>query len=120
MSVAAAIAVALAVPASAAPPSGSCNGDLSLCNTMYGKALKVDSVLGERYARLGNTGFFQVIGPHGFKRTGPTLTGELKHSFPINQSFSTGDLICVQFWAKNANGSFTQKGGNVCGTLPIR
>ncbi|MFF1822691.1 hypothetical protein ACFVWG_35640 [Kribbella sp. NPDC058245] len=119
--VTAAIAVAMAAPASA-NRAGACNHNQSLCNTMYGKNLHVDDVLGVRYDGLSDTGigFFQIFGPHGYKRTGDTVKGEVEHRFEVNKDFAVGDLICLQFWAKNKDGSFTQKGGNVCGTMPIK
>ncbi|WP_405058537.1 hypothetical protein OG474_38215 [Kribbella sp. NBC_01505] len=117
--VTAAIAVAMAVPASAGR-GGACSEDKKLCITMYGKNLHVESVLGVRYDGLAKEGFFQVFGPHGFKRTGDTVKDEVEHRFEVNKDFAVGDLICLQFWAKNKDGSFTQKEGNVCGTMPIK
>jgi hypothetical protein len=117
--VTAAIAVAMTVPASAGR-GGACNKDQSLCITMYGKGPHVDTVLGVRYDGFGDKGFFQIFGPHGYKRTGDTVKGETEHRFEVNKDFAAGDLLCLQFWAMNKNGSFTQKGGNVCGTMPIK
>ncbi|MFI5736261.1 hypothetical protein ACIA49_39465 [Kribbella sp. NPDC051587] len=117
--VTAAIAVAMTAPASAGR-AGACNKDQSLCNTMYGKNHHVDSVLGVRYDGLAKEGFFQIFGPRGFKRTGDTVKDETEHRFEVNKDFADGELICLQFWAKNKNGSFTQLGGNVCGTMPIK
>ncbi|WIV56260.1 hypothetical protein [Amycolatopsis nalaikhensis] len=94
----------------------------ALCNRSTGGGQTVSTVYAWRQlSETGATGFFEVFGPNGFKRTGPT-DQEVDHTFVLNRTFPNGSLICVSFWRKNADGSFTKfKGvnGNACTSVPI-
>jgi hypothetical protein len=94
----------------------------ALCNSSTGGGNTVSKVYAWRdRSETGATGFFEVFGPNGYKQTGPT-DQEVDHTFTVNRSFPDGKLICVSFWKKNSNGSFTKfKGvnGNACTSIPI-
>ncbi|HET6703746.1 hypothetical protein [Amycolatopsis sp.] len=94
----------------------------SLCNRTTGSGQTVSTVYAWRQlSETGSTGFFEIFGPNGYKKTGPT-DQEVDRTFTVNRTFPNGSLICVSFWMKNANGSFTKyKGvnGNACTSIPI-
>jgi hypothetical protein len=94
----------------------------ALCNRTTGGGTTVSTVYAWRQlSETGATGFFEIFGPNGYKKTGPT-DQEVDRTFAVNRTFPNGSLICVSFWRKNANGSFTKfKGvnGNACTSVPI-
>jgi hypothetical protein len=114
---------ALAGPAAASTTSTEviCYAN-ALCNSTTGSGTSVATVYAWRQlSETGATGFFEIFGPNGYKKTGPT-DQEVDRTFAVNRTFPNGSLICVSFWRKNANGSFTKfKGvnGNACTSIPI-
>lgn len=127
LAVSAAAALALITPA-AASTSGItakesiCAMGSTLCNTTYGQGNSVGEVVAWRNTNVtAEYGFFELFGPGSYKLTGPT-NREQDHTFKVNASFPRGSLICVSFWGRNANGSFTKYGGvhgNACTSTPI-
>ncbi|WP_424185373.1 hypothetical protein ACOBQX_26240 [Actinokineospora sp. G85] len=113
-------AAVLAVPAAASSPASEwvCNSAHSLCNWTEGSGAYVNYVQGQRAQDLVGLGFYEVFGPGGYKKTDITTTTTTR-DITIGRSFATGSLICLRFFKKNSNGSFTQKGGNVCTSVPI-
>ncbi|MEV5537146.1 hypothetical protein AB0L13_09800 [Saccharopolyspora shandongensis] len=127
VAVAAATALVLAAPAAASTSGvtareGACAMGQTLCNTTYGTGNSVKQIVAWRNTNVtAEIGFFEIFGPGTYKVTGPT-NREQDHTFQVNASFPRGSLLCVTFWGKNANGSFTKyggKNGNACTSTPI-
>ncbi|WP_409496579.1 hypothetical protein [Amycolatopsis sp. cmx-11-12] len=125
--IAAVAVMGLAMPASAGTSGVTaretvCYGGTTICNNTYGSGNGISEVIASR--NLNTTaefGFFELFGPGSYKQTGPT-NRESDHTFKVNASFPRGSLICVSFWNRNANGSFTKvggKNGNACTSTPI-
>jgi hypothetical protein len=123
----AAMALALAGPAAASTDETikteyKCYAGYTLCNRTEGSGNTVYTIRATRIVGpTGKVGFFEAFGPNGYKQTGPT-NSVTDHTFIVYRNFPTGSLICVSFWSKNADGSFTKyKGtnGNACTSTPI-
>ncbi|MBP2325726.1 hypothetical protein JOF56_006111 [Kibdelosporangium banguiense] len=122
-----AAAAVLATPAAASTSGvlakeGACAMGQTLCNTTYGTGNSVGQIVAWRNTNVtGEIGFFEIFGPGSYKKTGPT-NRDADHTFDVNASFPRGSLLCVTFWRKNTNGSFTKYGGsngNACTSTPI-
>lgn len=87
------------------------------CNETVGVGNYVQYVNAGRKSPLsGKYGFFEVFGPNGYKKTGPSSTsGAL---IPISRSFPANSLICLRFF-ENVAGQWIERGSAACTRTPI-
>lgn len=89
-----------------------------MCNLTYGNGSRVDYISAQKGGSLHNTyGFFEVFARNNWKKTDITTTTNIRE-IEIYRSFAQGELICLRYF-QYVNGSFAQKGGNVCTSIPI-
>lgn len=104
------------VPGTASAASESvCNA--YYCNETFGSDNRVDYVNAYRGVPiLGRTGFFEVFGPGGYKKTG--ATGVVNGGIPINRTFPRNSFICLRFF-ENVAGQWIERGSAACTRTPI-
>jgi hypothetical protein len=88
------------------------------CNKTHGNGKYVQYVEPDRKWRKlrGKYGFFEVFGPRGYKKTGPSSV----HSphIPISRSFPRNSLICLRFF-ENVDGDWVERGSAARTRIPI-
>ncbi|MFF5208307.1 hypothetical protein [Streptosporangium sp. NPDC000396] len=111
--------LAAASASSANVPERACSRDGDICNITWGNGAYVDFVEAQRGGPLlGRTGFFEVFARNNWKKTDITTPDPVRF-INIGRNFAQGELICLRFFQRNSDGSFTQKSGNVCTSIPI-